>query len=128
MQRVPFGLARYGFEDVRVDLGQRVVSRDAPKRERQARIDAGVVERVARLVEERLVVGETTLRARDQVHDLRRVRRDHTGARILLRPVFGVESDVRDRRHVEPECERRRQGDLDGALLRVRRLERREPA
>src|SRR3954447_4989377 len=44
--RVPAGLARDGFADVRVDLGQRVVARDAAERVRQARVDAAVVERV----------------------------------------------------------------------------------
>ena len=98
------------------------------ERERQPRVDAGVVQRVAGLVHERLVVGEAALRARDQVHDLRRVRRDHAGARVLLRPVLEVEADVRDRCHVEAERASRREADVDRALLRIRRLERRQPA
>ena len=73
------------------------------ERVRQPRVDAGVMERVARLVHERLVVGEAALRARDQVDDLRRVGRDHARARVLLRPVLEVEADVRDRRQVEAE-------------------------
>ena len=124
MQGVPLGLACHGLEDVGVDLRQRVVARDVPKGVGKAWIDACVMQRMTRLVEERLVVREASLRARDQVHDVRRIGRDDAGARILLRPVLGVEPDVRDRRHVEPERQRRGQADVDGALLRVRRLER----
>ncbi len=78
-------------------------------------------------MEERLVVGETALRARDQVDDLGRVGRDHAGARVLLRPVLEVEADVRNRLEVEPQRANRLDADLDRALLRVRRLERRQP-
>ena len=86
--------------------------------------DTRIVKRMARLVEEGLIVGETTLRPRDQVDDLRRVGSDHASPRALLRPVLEVEADVRDRLEVEPEradgCDR----DLDRALPRVGRLER----
>ena len=84
------------------------------------------MERVARLVHERLVVGEAALRERDQVHDVRRVGGDDAGARILLRPVLEIETDVRDRGEVEAERGGRLQADRCRAFLRVRRLERRE--
>ena len=117
MERVPTGLARDRLEDVRVDLRQRVVARDAAERVRAAAgSTARVVERVAGLVEEGLVVGEATLRARDQVDDLRRVGGDHAGPRALLRPVLEVEADVRDRLELEPERAHRLEADLDGAL------------
>ena len=74
VERVPARLARDRLEDVRVDLRQRVVARERAERPRQPRVAARVVERVARLVEERLVVGEAALRARDQVDDLGRRR------------------------------------------------------
>ena len=72
---VPFGLARDRLEDVRVDLGQRVVAREAAERVRQRGVAVAVVERVAGLVQERLVVVEPALRARDQVDDLAAGRR-----------------------------------------------------
>ena len=128
MERVPRGLARDRLEDVRVDLRQRVVARDAPERVRQPRIDACVVQCVAGLVHERLVVGEAALRTRNEMHDLRRVGGDDARARILLRPVLEIEPDVRDRIHVEAERLDARETHVDGALLRVRRLERREAA
>ena len=58
----------------------------------------------------------------------RRVARDHAGARRLLRAVVEVELDVRVRGQVEADRLQRLEADLGRALLRVRRLERREPA
>ena len=80
-----------------------MVAGDVAERVRQARVDARVVQRVPCLVQERLVVVEAALGARDQVDDLRRVGRDHAGARRLLRPVVEVEPDVRLGLEVEPE-------------------------
>ena len=45
------------------------------------RVAAGVVQRVPGLVQERLVVVQAALRARDQMHDLRRIARDHARTR-----------------------------------------------
>jgi hypothetical protein len=86
------------------------------------------VERVAGLVQERLVVVEAALGARDQVDDARGIGCDHTGAWRLLRAVVQVEADARHLVQVEPDRRQRGDADLDGALLRVRLLERREPA
>ena len=61
------------------------------------------MQRVPGLVQERLVVVQAALRARDQVDDLRRIRRDHARARRLLRPVVEVEPDVLVVLHVEAE-------------------------
>ncbi len=102
VERMPARLARDRLDDVRVDLGQRVVARDAAEGVRQPRADARVVECVPRLVEKRLVVGETSLRARDQVDDLGSVGCDHAGSRALLRPVLEVEADVRNRLESNP--------------------------
>ncbi len=79
-----------------------------------------------RFVEERLVVGEAALRARDEVHDLRGVGGDHAGARALLRPVFEVQADVGDRVDLEPELANRLDAHLDRPVLRVGRLEGRQ--
>ena len=128
MERVPARLARDRLDDVRVDLRQRVVAREAAERVRQRRVAARVVERVAGLVQERLVVVQPALRARDQVDDRRRVGRDHAGPRRLLRPVVEVGPDVRVAGEVEAELLQRLEADVGRALLRVRRLERREPA
>src|SRR6478672_13077095 len=76
---VPLRLARDRLDDVRVDLRQRVVARDAAEDVGQRRVTPGVVQRVPGFVQERLIVVQATLRARDQVHDLRRVARDHAG-------------------------------------------------
>ena len=70
---------------------------------------------------------QPALRPRDQVDDLRRVRRDHARPRRLLRTILEIELD-RLLLEVEAEVGKRFEADLDGALLRVRRLERREPA
>src|SRR4029453_16969144 len=64
--------------------------------------------------------------SRDQVHDARRIRRDHAGAWRLLRPVVEIEADVRLVLEVEAEGLDRVHADLDGGGLRVRRLERGE--
>ena len=125
---VPGRLAGDLLEDERVDLGQRMVARQVPERVREARVAARVVERVPRLVEEGLVVVEAALRSGDQVHDLRRVRGDDAGARRLLRAVVEVELDARLVREVEAEVRERVHAHLDGAILRVRALERRQPA
>ena len=69
MTGVPPGLARDRLDDVGVDLGQRVVARDPAEGVRQRRVDAAVMKRVAGLVQERLVVVQPALRARDQVDD-----------------------------------------------------------
>jgi hypothetical protein len=61
------------------------------------------VQGVTGLVEERLVVVQSALRTRDEVHDLRRVGRDHARPRRLLRPVVEVEPDVSVRGEVEAE-------------------------
>src|SRR4029077_14522425 len=79
--RVPAGLARDRLEDERVDLGQRVVAREVAERVREARVAARVVERVPRFVQERLVVVEPALGARDQVDDLGCVRGDYARTR-----------------------------------------------
>ena len=125
---VPPRLARNRLDDVGIDLGERVVARDPAEGVRQRCIDAAVMERVAGLVQERLVVVQPALRARDQVDDLRRVTRDHAGARRLLGPVVEIELDVRRSRKIEAELGQRRQRDLGSTILRVGRLERREPA
>src|SRR5262249_9307307 len=87
-----------------------------------------VVQRVAGLVQERLVVVQAALRPRDQVDDARRVARDHARARRLLGTVVEIELDVRLRREIEAELGQRGEAYLGRALLRVGRLERREPA
>ncbi len=121
-------LARDGLEDVRVDLGERMVARDAAERVRQRGVAAAVVEGMARLVQERLVVVQPALRAGDEMHDLRRVARDHARAGRLLRAILEVEPDVRLRLEVEAERGQRREADVRRAVLRVGRLERRQPA
>ena len=80
-----------------------MVARDTAKDIRELRVAARVVQRVARLVEERLIVVKTALCARDLVHDLRWVARDHAGARRLLRTIVEVELDVRLRVQVKAE-------------------------
>ena len=120
MERVPARLARDRLDDVRVDLRQRVVAGEAAERVRQRRVAARVVERVAGLVQERLVVVQPTLRARDQVDDLRRIGRDHAGARRLLRPVVEVGPDVRVGGEVEAERLQRLEADVGRALLACR--------
>jgi len=84
------------------------------------------VERVPSLVEERLVVVQPALRARDQVDDARRVGGDHAGARRLLRPVLEIGPDAPLGLEVEAERCERRETDGHAPLLRVRRLERRK--
>ena len=111
---MPLGLPRDRLDDVRVDLRQRVVARDVAERVGQVRVAAGVVQRVTGLVQERLVVVQPSLRARDQVDDARRVGRDHAGPRRLLRPVVEVELDVRLRLEVEAEAPERVHADRDG--------------
>ena len=125
---MPLRLARDRLDDVAVDLRERVVARDAPEGVRQRRIAAPVMQRVTDLVQERLVVVQASLGARDQMHDGRRVARDHAGPRRLLRPVVEIEPDVRLRGQVEAQRLERLQADLRRALLRVGRLERRQPA
>src|SRR5206468_12429501 len=110
------------------DPGQRWASGDVPERVWQGRVAAAVVERVTGLVQEGLVIVEPALGARDQVHDGRRIRRNHAGARRLLRPVVEIEADVRLVLEVEAELLDRVHADLDGTILRVRRFERRETA
>ena len=61
------------------------------------------------------------------MHDLRGVRRNHAGTRRLLRTVVEIELDVLVRRQVEAERRERLQAHLGGAVLRVRRVERRQP-
>src|SRR5207248_802502 len=51
--RMPAGLARDRLDDVRVDLRQRVVARDAAERVGQRRVDAAVVQGMTRLMQER---------------------------------------------------------------------------
>ena len=84
------------------------------------------MERVPGLVEKRLVVGEAALGARDQVDDVGRIRGDHAGARILLRAIFEIEPDVRDRLQLEAQRANGLDADLDGTILRICRLERRQ--
>ena len=126
VERVPTRLLGDGLDDVGVDLRQRMVARERAERPREARVAARVVERVPGLMEERLIVGEPALRARDQVDDLRRVGRDHASARVLLWPILEVEPAVRDRPEIEAQRANRLDTHLDGAVLGVRRLERRE--
>ena len=118
--RVPARLARDRLADVRVDLRQGVIAAQSSERVRKLGIDVRVVERVPGLVQKRLVVGEPAHGARDQVHDLRRICRDHTGAGSLLRPVVEVELDVRLGGHVEPERTDGGQTDFRRTVLRVR--------
>src|SRR5262249_5194049 len=61
-------------------------------------------------------------------HDGRRVGRDDARAGRLLRPVVEVEPDGALGREVEADALQRVEADLDRPLLRVRRLERRQPA
>src|SRR5438105_4851025 len=105
-----------------------MVARDPAEGVRQVWIATAVVERVARLVQERLVVVQPALRARDQVHDARWIACDHARARRLLRTVVEVEVDVRRGAQVEAELFERADADLGRAFLRVCRLEGREPA
>ena len=79
-------------------------------------------------MQERLVVVQASLRARDQVHDRRRVGRDHARPRRLLGPVVEIEADVLLVLEVEAEPLDGIHANLDRALLRVRGLERREAA
>ena len=78
---VPLGLARDRLEDVRVNLGQGMVAGDVSERIGQLRVAARVMECMAGFVQEGLVIVEAALGARDQVHDGRRVRGNHTGPR-----------------------------------------------
>ncbi len=104
-----------------------MVAREPPERERQRRVAAGVVQRVARLVEKRLVVVEPALRPGDQVDEPGWVGRDHACTRRLLRPVLEVGADPLLGLQVEAHRAERREADGHAALLRVRRLERGEP-
>ena len=101
---VPARLSRDRFHDVAVDLGQRVVARQLAEGVRQPRVDAGVVERMPGLVQERLVVVEAALGARDQMDDVRRIGGDDARARGLLRPVVEVEPDPGRALDVEAQC------------------------
>ena len=86
------------------------------------------MERVTGFVEERLIVGEPALRSCDEVDDLGRIGGDYAGAWTLLRPVLEIEADVRGRLEVEPEGADGLDAHIDRALLRIRRLERRQAA
>ena len=105
-----------------------MVAGEPPERERQHGIAARVVERMARLVEKRLVVVDAALRAGDQVHDARRVGGDDAGARRLLRPVLEIGADTGLGGEIEAEVLEGGEADGDAPLLRVHRLERRQPA
>ena len=105
-----------------------MIARELAERVRQRRLAARVVERVTGFVQEGLVVVEAALGARDQVDDVRRVGSDHACARRLLRAVVQIEPDPGSALDVEPERAERGDADLDRALLRVRLLERGEPA
>ena len=128
MLGVPARLARDRLDDVREDLGQRVVAADRPERVRQRRIGAGVVERMAGLVQECGVVVQPAHGARDQVDDRRWIGRDHTGPRGLLRPVVEVEPDARVVLDREPDRVQAGRADGHRTLLRVRVRERRQPS
>ena len=78
-------------------------------------------------MEEGLVVVEAALGAGDQVHDARRVGGDDAGARRLLRPVLEIRADPGLGLEVEAEPLEGGEADGDASLLRVDRLERREP-
>ena len=80
------------------------------------------------LVQERLVVVQAALGARDQMDDVRRIGGDDARARGLLRPVVEVEPDPGRALDVETECCERRDADRDGLLLGVRLVERRQTA
>src|SRR5439155_17665923 len=71
---------------------------------------------------------QPALCTRDQVHDPGWIRRDHASARRLLRTIVEVETDVSVRGEVEAERGERREAHLGCAFLRVRRIERRQPA
>ena len=126
MLRVPAGLAGDRVEQERVDLRERVIAGKAPERERERRIDVRVVQRVARLVQEGLVVVDPSHRAGDEVDDPRRIRGDHAGARRLLRAVVEVGADPGLVGEVEPDRAERRLAHGHGALPGVRPRERRE--
>jgi hypothetical protein len=128
MLLVPARLACNGLEQERVDLRQRVVARQAAERVRKGGVAARVVERVPRLVQEPLVIVEATLGARDQVHDLRRVRGDHAGTRVFLRAIVEVEADTSIGREIEAESGECLETHGHCALLRVHVRERRQPA
>jgi hypothetical protein len=85
------------------------------------------MERVPGFVEEPLVVVQPALCPGDQMDDLGRVRRDHAGPRVLLRPVVEVEADVLVGGQVKAQSRQALEADGDGPLLRVRVRERREP-
>src|SRR5439155_6831552 len=123
---VPRRLARDGLDDVRVDLRQRVVAGELAEGVGQRRVAAGVVERVAGLVQEGLVVVQAALSTRDEVDDRGRVRGDHARARRLLRPVLEVEPDATLLVELEPQPAEGLEADRYRAFLRVGGLERRE--
>ena len=89
-------------------------------------VAARVVERVARLVQKRLVVVQPALRSSDQVDDPRRVGRDHARARGLQGTILEVGPDPLFGIQVEPESVERLEAHGNAPLLRIRRLERRE--
>ena len=124
---VPGGLAGERLDEERVDLRERVVAGQGTEGVRELRVAAGVVQRVAGLVEEAPVVGQPALRPRDQVDDGGRVRRDHARPRRLLRAIVEVGADVRVTCQVEAEVAERGEAYLDTALLRIRVGERRQP-
>ena len=128
MLRVPAGLVRERLDEERVDLGQRVVSREPPERVRKPRVAPGVVQGVPGLVQERLVVGEAALGASDQVDDAGRVGGDDARPGVLLRAIVEVEPDPLVGVEVETELRQRRQADRHRPLLRVGVGQRREPS
>ncbi len=81
MLRMPRRLVHDRVEQERVDLRQRMIPREPPERVRESRVTPCVVQCVAGLVEERLVVVQPALGAGDQVHQARRVGGDHAGTR-----------------------------------------------
>ena len=128
MLGVPAGLVRERLDEERVDLGQRVVSREPPERVRKPWVAPGVVQGVTGLVQERLVVGEAALGAGDQVDDAGRVGGDDARPGVLLRAIVEVEPDALVGGKVEAELRERRQADGHRPLLRVRAGQRGEPS
>ena len=76
------------------------------------RVASRVVQRVACLVEEALVVGEPALRPGDEVDDERRIGWDHARPWSLLRAVLEIGADVLVVREIEAELRQRREADL----------------
>ena len=101
-----------------------MVAREPAEGIRQVRVATRVVQGMPRFVEERLIVVQAALGTGDQVHDRRRIGRDHAGTWVLLGPVVEVELDPRVGGEVESEPGQRLETDRNGAFTRVQLRER----